>query len=172
MDRNLIDQTHAWEQTLVKMQRDIADLRARVGSPAIVTDSAASLDPGGSGAPLGSDFTLLSVGAQPGKWMIFTSVTLGLSNPDAGTTWVTRCVLSSRADGVPFTQGSDVLPAAQFQQGVASAVVLHTLTGFGWCAVDPTEYPDGFTIAFNLGVPFAPAWPTTVADARIALLPF
>ena len=170
MDRNLLDQTHAWEQTLIQMRRDIADLRARVGSSAIVVANEPTLIPP-PGDPGVAEFVMVSVDVLPGKWMIYTSVNLSEASPTTTMTWATAVGISSRATGSPIAGSADALPVASVTPGVSGTPVTHTLGAFGWAAVDPTQYPDGFTAAFGLRVPGGGTWPSIV-DARIALLPF
>lgn len=174
MDRNLLEAQRAWEQTLTAMRREIADLRTRVGSSAIVVSSLETVDEDALGAPgTGAPSVILTVDAQPGRWYInSTAVFVGAAT--AGDTWWTSCRIFDRATGTNITPTDPligVMPLPQFKHPATSASVSVTLTSFGWISVEPSEYPDGFSVTLDARTNLSAAWPS-IFNARLALLPF
>lgn len=172
MDRNLIDPNHAWVQMITRMQRDINDLRARVGSSAVVTGEAPEVDLSTSGVAAGSTtpVSLVTVGTQPGLWVAHTSATF-VGNPVAGAEWTLSSRLLDRAGAAEITAEGSALPTATMVFGASAGASTVTLNGLGWLSIEPSDHPDGFTLSLDIATPGADAWPM-VLRARVALLPF
>jgi hypothetical protein len=170
MDRNLLDADHAWAQMLVRMQRSISSLEARVGSTALITSAAATVSIPSWVTPLGNTVALIEAAAPAGRWKLDAAVTVA-GTPTASSRWVLSAALFDRATALPITPSDTILPAASINHGSAPTVSEITLTSFGWTSIEPSDNPDGFITRLYLAAPGASAWPA-VTNARLALSPF